>query len=219
MMTTTARACLLLMFGLMLAPAGCNGAGGGGPDAGVDTNAADRLDEGAGDRAAGDAPPDLRPGDDAADAPAPADAAPEVPSSCPAEIASCAQAFLVLKGQCPGAGVACTQQTIGVDMINRCYANGVRVYFDRGATTVLRPDGRVCYRVENLSNGQLIDAIIKDPQGNEVLRITHTLGQTTEYFTCGLDFVDIPEGQRPCGDLDSLPPAFQCEETGTCERP
>jgi hypothetical protein len=208
-------------FALVVAGVACSGASGGGPDAAADGSPSDVAAEtgdvaadGSDGSEAGDVAPD-RPSDDAEP---PSDAAPEVPASCPAEIANCAQAFVALKSQCPGAGVACVESTIGLDMLNRCYANGVRVYFDPGAETVLRADGRVCYSVQTVDTGQYLDSTIKDPLGNEVLRITHTLTATTNIFTCGSDYVEIPEDQQPCGDLDSLPPDLQCEP-GTCDRP
>jgi hypothetical protein len=212
-MTITLRRALTVVLVL---GAACGSVTGGASDAAGDASAGDVARDVAPDVA--DTAPDLPATGDGGDSDAVSDAAPDAPSTCPAEIASCAAAFLALKSQCPGAGVACTEQTLPPDMINRCYANGVRVYFSPGGTTVLKADGRVCYSTVDVVSGQVVDSTIKDPMGTEIIRITHTLGAPSDYFTCGADFVEIPEGQQPCGDLDSLPAALQCE-TGPCVRP
>ena len=212
------RAFALVLVGALAA---CSSATGGAVDAAGEGSASDgapdTADSGVDAPEMGDAAPDLPATADGGDAETMSDAAPDGPSACPAEIASCAQVFLALKSQCPGAGVACAEETVPPDMLNRCYANGVRVYFDPGGTTVLKPDGRVCYSTVDVVTSQYVDSTIKDPLGNEVIRITHTLGAMSDYFTCGTDFVEISEDQQPCGDLSSLPTALQCEP-GTCER-
>jgi len=210
-MTITLRRALTVALVLGTA---CGSVTGGASDAAGDASdvAQDVAPE------VGDTAPDLPTTGDGSDNDAASDAAPDAPGTCPAEIAPCAAAFLALKSQCAGTGVACMEQTLPPDMINRCYANGVRVYFSPGATTVLKADGRVCYSTVDVVNGQVVDSTIKDPTGSEVIRMTHTLGAPSDYFTCGADFAEIPEGEQPCGDLDSLPAALQCE-TGTCLGP
>lgn len=145
------------------------------------------------------------------------DAGSDAVASCPAEIAACAARLQALKSECATDGVACERQVTGFQE-NRCYANGVRVYLDLSGITIVRGDGRTCYTVETRDQGASVVNVVRNRDGEEVIRAAHTLGAGYTTFTCGAAFADVPEGARSCGVLDTTPPSLQCEP-GSCIRP
>jgi hypothetical protein len=224
MMARVSLPLALALLGLATA-AGCGSVAA--RDATGDGGGADALagDDGGGDagmdHALESAPeaPDLGVSD-ASDAPA-SEVAPSdgSGSSCPVEIAPCVAALQRLKAGCPGEGSACQVQTeASAGRINYCYDNGVRVYSDPGVFTVLKANERVCYTVTtDYANGIVTNAVL-DPAGAPVITISKPMALDYESVTCGDRYVDIPDTQQPCGDMNTLPQNLQCI-TGTCNRP
>ena len=110
------------------------------------------------------------------------------------------------------------QAIVETGQLNDCFANGVRIYYDPGLISVLRSDGHTCYTVDTTDNGARITNLVRDRDGNEILRATHTLHASYTSFTCNGQVADVPDDQQPCGPLDTVIPDLQCEP-GTCLRP
>jgi hypothetical protein len=141
-----------------------------------------------------------------------------VPATCPAAIAPCVMALQTLRSMCRGAGACQTETEMSLRRVNDCYADGVRVYFDPGLTTVLRGDGRLCYTVEGGLSGGTIDQTVMDPAGGAVLRLTRNVNLSLQTITCGASAIDVADSDRPCGDTALLPQDLACVP-GACVRP
>jgi hypothetical protein len=149
---------------------GGSGAGGSGTDAKLDTPKADGP-------GATDPPPDSAPASDVAavDTAPPADTAP-VGATCGG--VTCPRLWQLIES-CRPMG-ACTQQMV-LTMVNRCYANQVKVRARVDIvnnvinSTFVKTDGSSCYLMDTpLGGGGAQVAIIKELNGTEVARVTVT---------------------------------------------
>jgi hypothetical protein len=156
--------------GTGMAGKGGSGAGGSGTDAKLDTPKADAP-------GATDAPLDSAPGPDVAPADtAPAVDTPPVGASCGG--VTCPRLWQLIES-CRPMG-ACTQQMV-LTMVNRCYANQVKVRARVDIvnnvinSTFVKTDGSSCYLMDTpLGGGGAQVAIIKELNGTEVARVTVT---------------------------------------------